>query len=63
MQMANKSILYQLAVLPFAICFATGFIGSNPETEATQFIQDTQTKCQFGFGSIAGEPGVSSLCL
>jgi len=42
MQMANKSILYQLAVLPFAICFATGFIGSNPETEATQFIQDTQ---------------------
>ena len=40
-QMDNKT-LCKLALLPIAICFTTGFIGSNPETEAAQFVQETQ---------------------
>ena len=42
MQMDNKSVLCKFAILPLTIAFATGFIGDNPESEAAQFVQNTQ---------------------
>ena len=44
--MLNKYIYCKMAVIPFVACFSMGFIGSNPETEATEFMENTAKTTQ-----------------
>lgn len=40
--MQNNQMLRKLSVLPLIVYITAGFIGSNPESEAAQFVQDAQ---------------------
>jgi len=35
----NNFIIRKTIILPFVACLSMGFIGSNPETEATEFME------------------------
>ena len=42
----NNFIIRKTIILPFVACLSMGFIGSNPETEATEFMENTARTTQ-----------------